>query len=137
MDTNLIKQIIQIFEESNVNKMDLETKGIKISLQKQTQNIHENVAPAKIETVKTEVKEDTSAYIKAPFVGTYYAAPSENSEPFVKVGQKVNKGDTLCIIEAMKVMNEIKAHKDGIVKDIKAVNGKMVEFNAPLILMGE
>ena len=77
--------------------------------------------------------EDDAELVTAPMVGTYYAAASLDEAPFVKVGQKVNKGDVLCIIEAMKMMSEITAQYDGVVAEILAENGQAVGFGAPLL----
>ena len=77
--------------------------------------------------------EDDAELVTAPMVGTYYAAASPDEAPFVKVGQKVNKGDVLCIIEAMKMMSEITAQYDGVVAEILAENGQAVGFGAPLL----
>ncbi len=77
-------------------------------------------------------EEDNIAEIKTPIVGTFYRAPSPDSEPFVDIGSQIKKGDTLCIVEAMKSMNEIESEVDGIVKEILAENGKMVEYDQPL-----
>lgn len=74
-------------------------------------------------------------YIKAPLVGIFYKAPSPESPPFVEVGSKIKKGDTLCIVEAMKVMNEIKSDYDGIVKEILVENAKPVEYGQALFVL--
>ena len=74
-----------------------------------------------------------AATINAPLLGVAYAAPAPDAAPFVKVGDSVKKGDIVCIIEAMKVMNEIEADRDGVVAEILFENGKMVEFGQPLI----
>jgi len=74
-------------------------------------------------------------YIKAPLVGVFYRAPSPESPPFVEVGSMVNKGDTLCIIEAMKVMNEIKSDYDGVIKEILVENAKPVEYGQVLFVI--
>lgn len=73
--------------------------------------------------------------VKAPMLGVFYAASAPDAEPFVKVGDRVKKGDILCIIEAMKMMNEITAEADGTVAEIKAENGKIVEFGQVLFLL--
>ena len=70
--------------------------------------------------------------IDAPMVGVFYQAPSPDAEPFVKVGQSVKKGDTVCIIEAMKLMNEIQAEQDGVITEVLAKNGDIIEFGQPL-----
>ncbi|HGG7678516.1 TPA: acetyl-CoA carboxylase biotin carboxyl carrier protein [Neisseria meningitidis] len=79
---------------------------------------------------------DLSDAQKSPMVGTFYRAPGPNAAPFVEVGQQVKVGDTLCIIEAMKLMNEIEAEKSGTVKEILVENGTPVEFGEPLFIIG-
>ena len=73
--------------------------------------------------------------VESPMVGVFYSAPAENSEPFVKVGDRVKKGDTLCIIEAMKLMNEISADQDGEITEVCAANGQVVEYGSVLFRM--
>lgn len=101
----------------------------------------ERTAPAAVkETVVTqspvaaEVKPDNTDYIsiKSPIVGVFYAAPAENAEPYVTIGDRVKKGQTLCIIEAMKLMNEISAEDDGVISEILVTNGQVVEFGTEL-----
>lgn len=84
-----------------------------------------------------EVKKAAGTWVKAPLVGTYYNARSQGGTPFVEIGQHVKKGDVLCIIEAMKVMNEIPSPVDGIVQEILITNEAMVEFDQELIRIGE
>ena len=74
--------------------------------------------------------------IRSPMVGVFYAAPTEDSEPFIKEGDHVKKGDTLCVIEAMKLMNEIPAEQDGVITGILAKNGQTVEYGTPLFQIG-
>lgn len=150
MDTKKIKQIIELFEDSSVASMDLEIDDIKIKLEKQTTTVV-NAAPQlqtvavapTIEAVDT-VKEDSAKiveankdYVKSPLVGTFYASATQGGKPFVEVGSKVNEGDVICIIEAMKVMNEIKAHRSGTISEIKVKDGDMVQFDEELIAIGE
>jgi len=87
------------------------------------------------ESKQTTQELENIVYVKSPLVGTFYRAPSPTSPPFVELGQKVKKGDVLCIIEAMKVMNEIKSDYDGIVKEILVENGKPVEFGQVLFII--
>lgn len=91
----------------------------------------EPAQPANMETIAANV---TS--VKAPLVGTFYAAPAPDAAPYVSVGQKVQKGDVLCIVEAMKNMNEIESPCDGTIVDICASNGDLVEYNQILIQIG-
>lgn len=78
----------------------------------------------------------TSGHIvKSPFVGTFYRSSSPTSDPFVEIGKRVKKGQTLCIVEAMKLMNEIEADKDGVIKEIRAEAGQPVEYDQPLFVI--
>ena len=145
MDIEKINSIVELFKNSGLDEMTLELKDFKINLKnnkveyvsKEVVNVVEKSSPVKIEKVEEQVNDIKGEWIKAPFVGTFYAAPSANEAPYVKVGQKINKGDVICILEAMKVMNEIKSNKSGTVLEIKAQNGNMVEFDEELILIGE
>ena len=143
MDIEKINSIVELFKNSGLDEMTLELKDFKINLKnnkveyvaKEFVNVVEKSSPVKVEKVEEQVNDVKGEWIKAPFVGTFYAAPSANEAPYVKVGQKINKGDVICILEAMKVMNEIKSNKSGTV--IKAQNGNMVEFDEELILIGD
>ena len=153
MDTKIIKQVIDIFEHSDVHKLEVEDKEIKIKLEKENHNIVTSIPSAAVqestfaaqnnsmdivENVNAEEKEeDKGNWIKSPLVGTFYSKPNENSNEYVSVGDSVKKGDTLCIIEAMKVMNEIKAPSSGTVLKINKTDGEMVQFDDDLVLIGE
>ena len=145
MDIDKINSIIELFKNSGLDEMTLELKDFKINLKnnkveyvaKEFVNVVEKSSPVKVEKVEEQVNDVKGEWIKAPFVGTFYAAPSANEAPYVKVGQKIKEGDIICILEAMKVMNEIKSNKSGTVLEIKAQNGNMVEFNEELILIGD
>ena len=145
MDIDKINSIIELFKNSGLDEMTLELKDFKINLKnnkveyvtKEVVNVVEKSNPIK-PVIEEKQSDDTNGeWIKAPFVGTFYAAPSANEAPYVKVGQKINEGDVICILEAMKVMNEIKSNKSGTVLEIKAQNGNMGEFNEELILIGD
>ncbi|MCE3020255.1 acetyl-CoA carboxylase biotin carboxyl carrier protein [Parvimonas micra] len=145
MDIEKINNIVELFKNSGLDEMTLELKDFKINLKnnkveyvaKEFVNVVEKSSPVKVEKVEEQVNDVKGEWIKAPFVGTFYAAPSANEAPYVKVGQKINKGDVICILEAMKVMNEIKSNKSGTVLEIKAQNGNMVEYDEELILIGD
>lgn len=145
MDYNEIKNLINDIGKSNVDEVSLEfPDGIKISVKKNSsssQIIKENVTTSTTNNVKTETttinetkKEEIENYktIKSPMVGTFYSKSSPTAEPFVKVGDKVKKGQTLCIIEAMKLMNEIEAECDGEILEVCAQDDSMVEFGESL-----
>lgn len=86
--------------------------------------------------VPTNVTYKTVSF-KSPMVGVFYAAPTEDAEPFVKVGDHVSRGDTLCIIESMKLMNEVVAEADGIIEEVCAENGQLVEYGTELFRIKE
>jgi acetyl-CoA carboxylase biotin carboxyl carrier protein len=155
MDLIYLKKLIKLFEDSTTTELSIEEEGVKIKLSKtskQTQVIAQQPAqiipvphapvPVNPETVN-KATESSSAQsehkvaigshaVNSPMVGTFYRQPSPDSSPFVEVGTKVSKGQTLCIIEAMKLMNEIESDIDGIIEDIFVQNGSPVEYNQPL-----
>lgn len=145
MDLKYIKAIVKEFTTSDVHKMKIEVDGNVISLEKEDKQYVSEVQrevvqqpvvqtqPQAVATV-TEV-EEMHETINAPLVGTFYDSPSPNDAAFVKVGDFVKEGQTVCIIEAMKVMNEIKAPTSGIIKEILASNENMVEFDQPLMVL--
>jgi acetyl-CoA carboxylase biotin carboxyl carrier protein len=142
-----IKELISIFDESNLTKISIEDKEFKIKLDKTSQIVSQTIsqpAPVAQPTVTapaTTATEQTSAtapvvdnadYIKSPMVGTFYQAPSPESPAYVKVGDKVTAGQTVCIVEAMKIMNEITAEYDCEILEILVEDGQAVEFDTPL-----
>jgi len=144
LDLEIISEIIRIFKESDIAKLELSTKDFKIKLSKfgefqavPTISLN-NPQPTQAtqptqEAPKVEVKEEKNIHIvKSPIVGTFYRAPAPGAKPFVEVGSKVKKGDVLCIIEAMKIMNEVKSDVDGVVEDILVENRQPVEYGQPL-----
>lgn len=115
-------------------------KGTIIEKKKTSKPVESTTKTSETEEILEEYKQPTQqleniVYIKAPLVGTFYRAPSPESPPFVEVGTEVKKGDTLCIVEAMKVMNEIKAEYDGTVKEILVENGKPVEYGQVMFVL--
>lgn len=140
-----IQQLIKDFETSNLTSMELEIDNIKLKLTKQdphVQNYHAPVAQSQEFVVQPTVNPshvilESSSHIcvpvKSPLVGTYYASATPNGEPFVTVGQPVKKGETVCIVEAMKIMNEITCPVSGIVERIDVKNGQVVGYDQVLI----
>ncbi len=144
MDIQEIKKIIALFEKSAISEMELELNGSKIRLKKELTaplsfepTILKASSPVNVLSLNAPVLEDEKPWVKAPLVGTLYISASPTSAPFVTIGQKVNEGDVVCVIEAMKVMNEIKAHRSGIVTQLRADDGTMVEYNQKLICIGD
>jgi acetyl-CoA carboxylase biotin carboxyl carrier protein len=116
----------------------LSKKGKEILEGKITEDRPEiNINKILEESKQSSQEVENIVYVKSPLVGTFYRAPSPTSPPFVQQGQKVKKGDILCIIEAMKVMNEIKSDYDGTVKEILVENGKPVEFGQVLFIISK
>ena len=146
MNTKDIKAIMDLFEASDIAKLEVESDGVRILMEKPTvQGMVQPVTPIAAAippisestpvTVKNE-KEESGYWVKAPIVGTYYQSRTPGGAPFVEIGQHVKKGDVLCIIEAMKVMNEIHSPIDGTVQDILLTQESMVEYDQQLIRIG-
>lgn len=136
MDTEKIKSIMQMFEESQISKMDLTDGDLHITLEKEVE-VKQVVAPIAGQSVQEEkTEEKTGTPIKSPIVGTYYQSSGAGKEPYVKVGDTIQEGDTICIIEAMKVMNEIKATVSGKVLSIEVQDGETVEYDQTLMMIG-
>ncbi|MGH8704724.1 MAG: acetyl-CoA carboxylase biotin carboxyl carrier protein, partial [Burkholderiales bacterium] len=93
-------------------------------------------APAPAAATAEPAPEEAGHLVKAPMVGTFYRSSSPEAKPFVEVGQAVKEGETICVIEAMKLMNEIESDASGIVKAILAENGQPVEYGQPLFILG-
>lgn len=135
MDTEKIRQILEIFENSKVSFMDLEVGDIKIKLEKKETPV--SVVQENFSIPMEPEKKAEARSIKSPLVGTFYEALKPGSKPFVQLGQKVKKGDVVCIIEAMKSMNEIKSDVEGTIVEILIKDGDMVEFDQPIFVIGD
>ncbi len=140
-----IEKVIHLFEKANISSLEVEDDGVKIKLTKEmtpvlvSQEMLEKDSQKTVPAAKESTSEDTQNQntIKSPLVGTYHEAPFHDGKPFVSIGKSVKKGDKLCIIEAMKVMNEILADKDGTILQILAQEGDMIEFDQPLFVLGD
>ena len=136
MDTEKIKSIMQMFEESQISKMDLTDGDLHITLEKDVE-VKQLLTPVVEQSVQEEKREEqVGTPIKSPIVGTYYQSSGAGKEPYVKVGDTIQEGDTICIIEAMKVMNEIKATVSGKVLSIEVQDGETVEYDQTLMMIG-
>ena len=133
-----IKELIALLEGSSLSVLEVQNGENKVRLAKAFPAVAPAApapAPAPAPAVAAEpvqVKAESGKTINAPIVGVFYGAPSPDSEPYVSVGKTVKKGDTVCIIEAMKCMNEIQAETDGEIVEILAKNGELVEYDQPL-----
>ena len=145
MDVKKIESLARLMQETGLTGLELVEDGQQLRLERQVEVVAAPVAAAvpaaPVPATGAEalgvtheepapVKEGT--LVLAPTVGVFYSAPGPDARPFVEVGDQVKKGDTLCIIEAMKLMNEIPAELDGTVAEICVGNGQVVEFNQPL-----
>jgi acetyl-CoA carboxylase biotin carboxyl carrier protein len=152
MDLRKLKKLIDLVQESGINELEL-TEGeekVKISRQGQVnhqpqqplyanpQSLIQNTPTAPTDEGVSDKKEEKGSLknaLNSPMVGTFYRSSSPESPAYVEVGSKVKKGDTLCIIEAMKLLNEIEADRDGIIKQIMIENAQPVEFGEPLFII--
>lgn len=152
MDLRKLKKLIDLVEESGIAEIEVTEGEEKVRITRTTAAaapIYAAPAPAAAAPVAAPVAaapaaatpaaapaaRDLSNAQKSPMVGTFYRAPGPNAAAFVEVGQQVKAGDTLCIIEAMKLMNEIEAEKSGVVKEILVENGTPVEYGEPLFII--
>ncbi|HBV9945246.1 TPA: acetyl-CoA carboxylase biotin carboxyl carrier protein [Klebsiella aerogenes] len=152
MDIRKIKKLIELVEESGISELEISEgeESVRISRvapaasypvmqQAYAAPIAQPQAPAAAAPAAApaaEAKAEISGHIvRSPMVGTFYRTPSPDAKAFVEVGQKVNVGDTLCIVEAMKMMNQIEADKAGVVKAILIESGQPVEFDEPLVVI--
>ena len=136
MDIDIIKHLIKEFENADIQRMKLQTSDILLELEKSnpTMNPVACVPSTKQETsVIDSPIEETGTVIKSPIVGIFYRSSSPNIDPFVQEGDTIKKGQVLCIVEAMKVMNEIKAPMDGVLVKIHVKNADLIEFDQPLM----
>lgn len=149
MEYEKIKQLMEDMGNSKLTAIDIDfPDGTKISMKKEERQVIQTTESIPLERSvikeetkieqnhdKTEQKVEEGNIVKSPMVGTFYLKPSPNSAPYVEVGQKVKKGDVLCIIEAMKLMNEIESEFDGEIKEILVKDEEAVEYGKPLFII--
>ncbi|NMB26639.1 MAG: acetyl-CoA carboxylase, biotin carboxyl carrier protein [Tissierellia bacterium] len=130
MDKKEIIEILDLFSQKNFKKLTIKRKDFTLEVEKEAQNSN-IIGVRKLDTDQKliEAKESTGYKVKSPLVGVYYEAPSPESEPFVKLGDFVKKDEIICIIEAMKMINEIKAPVSGVVKKINFKNEELVQYD--------
>lgn len=140
MEYEKIKQLIEEMGNSKLTAVDIEfPDGTKISMKKDKmqEKIIQNTPIVENNTIENQIKEDKNEkkgnIIKSPMVGTFYLKPSPTAEPYIEIGKEVKKGDVLCIIEAMKLMNEIESEYIGKVTEILVKDGEAVEYGTPLL----
>jgi len=149
MDIRKVKKLIELVEDSGIAELEIHEGEESVRITRQTAPPaapavvqRAEPAPAAVPTPAAEPAEAVAGLpeghvVTAPMVGTCYLAPSPSSPPFVQLGDRVSKGDVLCIIEAMKIMNQIEADRGGEVVAILAENGQPVEFEQPLFVIRE
>ena len=153
MDIRKIKKLIELVEESGISELEISEgeESVRISraapaasfpvMQQayaapvQQPALSAAVAPVAAEAAPAAATEISGHIVRSPMVGTFYRTPSPDAKAFIEVGQKVNVGDTLCIVEAMKMMNQIEADKSGTGKAILVESGQPVEFDEPLVVI--
>jgi acetyl-CoA carboxylase biotin carboxyl carrier protein len=151
MDIRKIKKLIEIIEESDIAEIEISEgeESVRISRYSPVPPPSAivaaaapiaTIAAAPLATSATTSTEPTTEVpsghvVKSPMVGTFYGAASPNAAPFVSVGQKVHEGETICIIEAMKILNQIEADKSGTIKQILVENAQPVEYDQPLFII--
>ena len=138
-----IRKYATLMKELDLTALEIKEEGKSVRLERErTAAASETAAfassPAPAPGAQAAASGESADYIsvKSPIVGVFYAAPAENAAPFVAVGDHVKKGQILCIIEAMKLMNEITAKEDGVIREICAANGQVVEYGTELFRMG-
>ncbi|QKJ85422.1 acetyl-CoA carboxylase biotin carboxyl carrier protein [Paramixta manurensis] len=155
MDIRKIKKLIELVEESGIAELEISEGEESVRISRAPANmgypvmqqayaapvpqpqpaLATAVAPAPAPVAEASAPELSGHIVRSPMVGTFYRTPSPDAKAFVEVGQKVNAGDTLCIVEAMKMMNQIEADKSGVVKAILVESGQPVEFDEPLVVI--
>ncbi|WP_119317336.1 acetyl-CoA carboxylase biotin carboxyl carrier protein [Companilactobacillus formosensis] len=131
MELDKVQKMIELMNEAGLSHLEIDDKEGHIVLERNITN-SENVAPQQMTSSEPTSEEKT---ITAPFVGTFYSSKQPDKAPLVKLGDKVTKGQSIAIIEAMKMMNEVKADKDGVVDKILVSNGDQVEYDQPLFML--
>jgi len=144
MDIRKVKKLIELLEESNIAEIEIQEgeESVRISRNMATAPVQYAPAPvaapapaAPVVATSTPAAPaaPTGHIVTSPMVGTFYRSPAPGSKVFVEVGQQIKKGDTICIVEAMKMMNQIEADKDGTIGEILVEDGQAVEFDQPLV----
>lgn len=159
MEFKDIKELIMMIDKTSINEVEIKENDLKIRISKEKQIVtqapqmvsvlsesqnqevafshkSEIVQSPEVSKAETKPAEDENMFIvKSPIVGTFYGSPSPDSDDYVSVGSKVKAGDVVCIVEAMKIMNEIKSEVDGEVYEILVENEDIVEYNQPLMII--
>ena len=145
MNIKKIKELVDLMNDNDLTEVEVEQEGMKIKLIKKIHGAVEQIitpvverkepAPSQEAAAKPGEQQKNIREVKAPMVGTFYRAPAPDADPYVEVGDIVKEGDVLCVVEAMKLMNEVKAEFGGKILEISAGNAEPVEFGQALFLV--
>lgn len=146
MNLKEIKEMLKLMEENNLMELEIEKEGLRIRLKKSSASDGQSIPVIIEKETKQKPQSDSSreqasavsintVEIKAPMVGTFYRAPGPEAPPYIEVGQRIEPGQVICVIEAMKLMNEIKSEIKGKITEILTENADPVEFGQPLFLV--
>ncbi|MGQ4880288.1 acetyl-CoA carboxylase biotin carboxyl carrier protein [Billgrantia sp. LNSP4103-1] len=152
MDIRKVKKLIELLEESNISEIEIQEGEESVRISRHPNGVSWPQAPmpqyaapqpapgqAAPNLSAEPAEEAPTAYqghaLTSPMVGTFYRSPAPGSKPFIEVGQSVKKGETVCIVEAMKMMNQIEADRDGVIEAILVEDGEPVEFDQPMLII--
>jgi acetyl-CoA carboxylase biotin carboxyl carrier protein len=141
IDKQLIKELSEYLDEFKLTEIEFTEKDTKIKVSKNNVSVSNQVAPIIEKTSpvndnnKSYTKAPSGTEIKSPIIGTAYHAPEPGAKKFVEIGKKINKGDTIMIVEAMKTMNHVPSTADGVIKEICVDDGQPVEFGQTIIIL--
>lgn len=155
MDIRKVKKLIELLEESNISEIEIQEGEESVRISRHPHGVPSQPmpmamqqpqwnAPAPAQTAPAAGEpaeaapapaQPTGHAVTSPMVGTFYRAPAPGAKPFIEIGQSVKKGETVCIVEAMKMMNQIEADKDGTIEAILVEDGEPVEFDQPMLLI--
>ena len=141
MELDEIKQLMELLKNTDITEIQVEREGVKLKIKRERfMRSFEIEPPVKPVTPLVEIKEEAEetqrlVTITSPIVGIFHRSPAPEASPFVEIGNAVKKGQVLCIVEAMKLMNEIESDSDGVVSKILVENGQPVEYGEPLFLI--
>ena len=137
INKNIIKELNDYLEEFNLTEIEYTEKDVKVKVSKSriSKNIETLAPDNEKKIIKDEVSIDNSKKITSPIIGTAYLAPEPGGKKFIEIGQKIKKGDTIMIVEAMKTMNHVPSPLDGVIKEISVDDGQPVEFGQTLVVL--
>ena len=128
-----IRKYAALMQELGLTGLEITQDDQKVRLERSAPTVLQQTVPVEVpDAVPEKKKDENQISVKSPVVGLFYAAPAENAAPYVSLGDRVKKGQVLCIVEAMKLMNEISAEEDGVIAEICVSNGQMVEYGTEL-----